>query len=316
MMNENKNVLIIGNFDGCHLGHKKLVDTAASLALKGGFNTAALTFYPNPKVLMGQLASGDQLLHAGQKERALRELGIDHVFLHPFSRAFMKMPALVFYEEIVKKMCLAAAVVVGTDFRFGYQREGSVATLSEFGSRDGIGVTAASTYAVAGEVVKSSLIRNLIKNKGDAAHAALLLGHLYAIEGRIVKGLQNGRKIGIPTANLGDVTQLLPKTGVYAGYVAWRERSEENNRFPLTRVDASSKPAVFNIGYRPSIAAGLQLTVEAHILSAGIQQDELYDKEAIYYFSHFIRDEMKFDSLDLLKTKIVEDILIAKKLLN
>jgi riboflavin kinase/FMN adenylyltransferase len=269
-----------------------------------------LTFDPNPKIIFGQLNTQEQLFSTEQKVRALGEIGVSKVFVESFDAEFFHMAAACFFEKVLVEKCSAGAIVVGADFRFGYKREGSVGTLHELGKRCGIKTYVAETMSFCNDVVKSSLIRTLIRNSDKIEKANHLLGRPYSIEGVIVKGLQNGRKLGFPTANLNGYKQLLPKNGVYSGFVAWQDSSIED--FKLTYLDHRAEPAVFNIGYKPSIKEGLELTVEAHILKENIGENELYGKDAIFYFVRFIREEKKFSSVNSLKTQILSDIDVAK----
>ena len=313
-MDFNKKVVVIGNFDGCHLGHRKLVAKANEMALEMGLPSMALTFDPNPKVFLGALGPQELIFTLEQKVRALRELGLDGVCVKTFDQEFMHMPAPLFFQQILKQECQAAAIIVGDDFHFGYQQGGDVQVLKSFCDPEGIALYPVSLLCSDGNPVKSSVVREDVMISGDVAGAEKLLGHYFSLEGTIHRGRQLGRTIGVPTANLGDVRQLIPKVGVYAGYAAFQP--EKGDGFLLTMLPHGAIPAVINVGKRPTVSANEAVTIEAHLLVDGIGPDALYGLSAIFYFAHRLRDEVKFADLGMLKLQINRDIHDAEQLLK
>ena len=311
-----KNIVVIGNFDGCHRGHRELVAKATSLATEMGLKSLALTFDPNPRVFFGVVKSNGLIFQLGQKKRALEELGISEVSIKRFNLDLMHMSPSKFYNVILKDECQAAAVVVGEDFRFGHQKSGDIEELKNLCQADGIHIYPVSLFCSEGCPVKSSVIRQILLETGDVDLVKKMLGHYFSLEGTVDRGRQLGRTIGIPTANLGNVLQLIPKVGVYAGYALFQNKNKNEIDFPLTELPHKAIPAVINVGRRPTVSENEALTIEAHLLAKGIGLDSLYGMSAIYYFIHRLRDEIKFSDMSVLKKQIERDIQAAKRLLK
>ena len=307
----------IGNFDGCHLGHQRLTAATVELAEKLNLATVAITFNPRPEAFFRRLTHEPLLFTEAQKSRALSELGIEYQLIQSFDALFSKVTHSEFYETQIRQKLKATALVVGDDFHFGFQRLGDIEFLRSKANVDGLKLEIGSAVRYCEQRISSTRIRETIKVSGDVSNAALMLGRPYLLEGDIEKGDQIGRKLGFPTANLGSVSQLVPKRGVYAGYVWLCRDNQPPNLPPVTKLSPAIIPAVFNIGIRPSLGQENPPTrIEAHLLTGEYAQDSLYGRHAGYYFAHRLRDERTFTDLDQLKNQIRSDVDKARHILG
>ncbi len=304
----------IGNFDGCHVGHQLLILSALGLAKGLGGTPVAVTFTPRPEAFFR--GSVDEVLFTPeQKSRAFAELGIQRQVVQTFDEAFSRLSHERFYEDLLCHRLGARALVVGDNFRFGHQRLGDAAWLRARAVADGFLVTVHRSAIVADAPVSSTRIRETLRASGNVKAAAEMLGRPYLLEGIIRKGDQLGRTIGTPTANLEEVGQLLPRFGIYAGYV-WLAKNSSERPVVMKRPD-DAIPAVFSIGIRPTLdAKNPPVRIEAHLLAGTFGADEFYGRRAGYYLTDRIRDEAKLDGLDELKKWIARDVAEAKRLLR
>lgn len=287
-------VLTIGNFDGLHVGHRKILDTVIERARQLEGEAVLYTFDPHPrKVLQGD--GGPKLLTTTeQKLEILEEIGLDWVVLQPFDLEFAKTPPERFVEEQIHRGIAPVEVYVGYDFHFGRDREGSMRLLTERGPHAGFSVTIIPEVTVGEQDVNSTRIRGLIAD-GDVAEAAELLGRSYRVRGRVVKGMQRGRDMGFATANLEPRNEILPGAGVYAGHVRILEGEGAG----------SEHGAVTNVGYRPTFDDGRDLVAEAHLIDF---EGDLYGSEVEISFEARIRREQKFESVEALRARIAVDV--------
>ncbi len=315
-------ILTIGNFDGCHLGHQALISRTLQVAHTSLDETpAALTFSPRPEAFFKGISKEALLMTMGQKQRALAELGILEFHCLDFDKQLASMSAKDFLDKVILKRFHGRHLVIGEDFHFGQNRVGHAAWLLQHTDPKKFGVSVVKTYQVKNQKIGSSLIRSLLGMYGDVATAQEMLGRPYLLEGVITKGQQLGRTIGFPTINLQTTDQLIPKPGVYAGYL-WLESPTQGTPTILTR-DPTARRAVFNIGYKPTVAAnaGAQISVEGHILEEHpvlktLAHKETYGLKAGFYMCHRLRDEQKFSSLEELKKQINKDCTQGLELLN
>jgi riboflavin kinase/FMN adenylyltransferase len=305
--------LTIGNFDGCHLGHQSLIRRTLELAASRGLTSASLTFWPRPDVFFHpERAESGSLFTEAMKTRAFHECGIDVHFTQTFDSEVSQMSPDQFFESILLERLQAAAVVVGQNFRFGKGRAGDVACLQLCGDRYGVTAEIKPFATHASETVSSTRIRSALRS-GDVAAAATMLGRPYLLEGQLRRGDQIGRRIGFPTLNLVSEYQLLPASGVYAGYV-WAKEVCAGDHSAVMSVPTDALPAAINVGVRPTVN-GTSLRIEAHVLGDFSAQD-FYDRPAGFYFAQRIRGEEKFPDLDALKHQILRDTDMAKSLLK
>ena len=276
-----KRVIALGFFDGVHLGHAALLRKARQEADRLGCQAAALTFDQHPverisgkkMPLINTLPEREQMM----KER----FGMDEVIVLSFDEAMMHMPWQTFIEQVLRTELRAEAVVCGHDFTFGYKGEGTALKLREaFGEHCHV----IEPVQVDGQIVSSSLIRELLQTR-QIEQANRLLGHSHFITGTVIHGKHLGRKIGIPTTNLLPKQVLEPSCGVYVSKV-------------------NGRPAVTNIGCRPTLEDGDAITVESWILDFS---GDLYGKTIRVELERFIRPERKFSSVEDLRTQILQD---------
>lgn len=289
-------VLAIGNFDGVHRGHLRLIDTAKTIAARENAPAAVLTFEPHPRRYFQPLTPPFRLTPPRLKAERMAAHGLDILYALDFDHALAHMSAGDFVERILKGRMGVSHVVIGPDFHFGKGRAGHAETLAAAG----IKVTILEPVCDAGDdVISATRIRGLLQ-QGNIAAANDLLGWDWQIEGVVEKGDQRGRELGYPTANLALGETQHPAYGIYAGYVG------------LPKQGGDWLPSIANIGIRPMFVAA-QALVEAHIFDFNA---DIYGE--ILYFRPLkkLRDEAKFDSLAALITQMDEDCRQAKTLLN
>lgn len=286
-------VVALGNFDGLHVAHMDIIRNGIRYARERGLKSGVLLFEENSKNITG--AKKIELITPNEAKLELLEREKpDFVYLRKFTREFMQKSPEEFVRLLVKNLKVKA-VCVGYDYRFGYMAEGDVKKLCELGKKYGFEVFVTDVIKIDGEIVSSTAIREMIKS-GDVEKAERFLGRRFCVEGEVIEGLQNGTKMGIPTANVAyDENMALPKAGVYAG---------------ITYVDGRRLKSVINVGKNPTFNAD-KLTVESHIL--GFDED-IYGKYIRVSFAKRMRDDMKFDGVESLIKQIKSDIEKVKEM--
>ncbi len=286
--------LTIGNFDGVHLGHQALLADLIRLARQDDTRSVLLSFSPNPKVFFSG-EKGFYLSTPGEKTALLSRLGIDDVLIIAFERKLANMAATDFMAELTRRINLKG-FVVGEDFVFGHNRQGTTEVLAEFCEKQGIPFVVFPELMMDGEPVSSTRIRRAL-NDGKVDEARRLLGRPYAMCAKVISGEQIGKSIGVPTANLElDPDKFLPKRGVYATIAHLREKDY---------------PAVTNVGVRPTFSEQEIVSVETLILDFN---DDIYGEELRVEFIQCLRPEQKFDSVQALTQQIEKDKLITRRI--
>lgn len=286
--------LTIGNFDGVHLGHQALLADLIRLARQDNTRSVLLSFSPNPKVFFSG-EKGFYLSTPGEKTALLSRLGIDDVLIIAFERKLANMAATDFMAELTRRINLKG-FVVGEDFVFGHNRQGTTEVLAEFCGKHGIPFVVFPELMMDGEPVSSTRIRRAL-NDGKVDEARRLLGRPYAMCAKVISGEQIGKSIGVPTANLElDPDKFLPKRGVYATIAHLREKDY---------------PAVTNVGVRPTFSEQEIVSVETLILDFN---DDIYGEELRVEFIQCLRPEQKFDSVQALTQQIEKDKLITRRI--
>lgn len=281
--------LTIGNFDGVHRGHQKLIGDLAEAAHAAGCLAGLLTFDPHPLAVLRPEVSLLRLTSPEERADLLDALGMDFVLALPFSRALAATPAADFMEELARRLHLRE-LWIGPDFALGRGREGHALRLSELGRALGYTVHVTPLFDWEGIAVRSSRVRALLADEGDVAAAAHLLGRPYRVWGVVQHGVQRGRRLGFPTANLTlPADRLAPAHGVYACW-AWR--------------DDRGYPAVVNIGVRPSFDNGLR-SIEAYVLDF---EGDLYGETLGLSFIERLRGEQRFAEVGELVAQINRDV--------
>lgn len=294
-------LVAIGNFDGVHRGHRAVLRSAVSLARERELVPCVMTFHPHPSEVLGRGRQA-MLTTLDRKVELLGRIDDDLlVVVEPFNLELAAMTPQQFVEELLVSQLRARVVIVGENFRFGKNRAGDLSTLKSLGVKLGFEARAEPLFGDEAGPYSSSRIRKAIDD-GDLGAAEALLGRPHSISGRVVEGDRRGRSIGVPTANLADVAELLPPKGVYAGLV---------DRFADSGGARKLAPAAVNIGDRPTVGAGF--SVEAHLLD---YDGDLYGATLRVHLTHRIRGERKFDGLQALVAQIRLDIDEARRLLE
>lgn len=300
LMRRSPSVVTPGNHDGVHLGHRALIDAAKRTADAHGWQTLAMCFEPHPTAVLVPERAPVLITDMQRRVEILKGAGCDDVVVLPFDSEFSKMTPDQFVERVLLEACHAKGVVVGPDFHFGYKRSGNIATLRQWGEREGFTVELVEPVMFKGEAVSSTRLRRILREDGNVEDAAVMMTRVHEATGHIVQGDQRGREIGFPTANLEVGPLVLPKDGVYA--VVARVLGEAGA--PLLR-------GVANLGNRPTFDAGR--SVEVHLF--GFDGD-LYGKRMRVGFVARIRGELKFDGLEPLRGQINRDCDEAKNALQ
>lgn len=290
-------VLTIGNYDGIHLGHRRIIERVKERAREMNGTSMLMTFYPHPLKVLKPDRKVAAITPEDQKERVIAETGIDVLFVVPFTEDFSSITPEAFIKSILVDAFAIKGLVIGFDFRFGAHGKGDVTLLEKLSHDYGFFVEVVGAIDMDGEKVGSNRVRKLLK-EGDVSTVARLLGRPYMIEGRVVRGDGRGRKIGFPTINLQTDYPLIPKSGVY---------------ITEAEFDGKRHRAVTNIGYNPTFADGRDLSIETFILD---YRGDLYDKEVRLHFRQRIRSEERFPSVEALKGRIDEDIAVARDFLK
>jgi phosphoribosyl 1,2-cyclic phosphate phosphodiesterase len=288
-------VIAIGNFDGIHLGHQRILEHTQRLAKETGAVATALTFEPPPlKVLRPELAPL-RISTNQQRMEWFGAIGMEAAVILPFTMELAKYTPEDFVDDILVRQLQVRAVVVGDNFRFGYRQAGDVKFLRDMGMRQGFDVVVHAPVFVDGQIVSSTLIRKLI-SEGDVTRAGRLLGRPFALTGELVSGTGTGRKFTFPTLNLRPDQELLPGKGVY-----------------ITRTildgETSSHRSVTNVGIRPTFN-GSGLTVETHLLD---YSGNFSPKRIEVRLWKKLRDERKFAGPEELRAQIAKDITRANR---
>lgn len=301
-----RTAVTIGNFDGCHRGHQKLITSAIKHAQQLNITSLALTFNPRPDNFFKSSFNADLLFTLEQKIRAFKEAGIDSVCIQLFNEKFSKISAQDFVSNYLLQTLQAKSVTVGENFRFGNSRYGNTETLTQLGQDKGLQIEICNFEMEKSEVISSSRIRKALL-KGEVQIASAMLGRPYLLEGNVIKGDQIGRTLGTPTANLYDVKQIIPAPGVYL------VRAHIGASPQVLIPSPTALPAVCNIGYRPTVQSSQpELRIETHILVGNIGLNELYGMPLGIYFDDRLRDEKKFQNFTELKNAISSDLAVAR----
>lgn len=296
-------VVTIGNFDGVHIGHQRVLDEVKRLAAQRNLPSVVMVFEPFPVEFFSPQEAPVRLMNLREKLHAFERSGVDYVVCVAFNSPFAQLTAQDFITQVLQQGLNARHVVVGDDFRFGSQRQGDFALLQTEGEKRGFSVSAMPTFIVGGERVSSTRIRDLL-SLPDLEQANRLLGHDFRFEGRVIHGQKLGRTLGFPTLNLNPKRLQMPVNGVFSVRVAGL------SKYTPTGIEAW--PGVANIGVRPTVQ-GKRPSIEVH----------LFDWQASVYGAHvevrletFIRPEMKFNGLSELQAQIAQDAAQARHFLN
>jgi riboflavin kinase / FMN adenylyltransferase len=288
-------VLALGNFDGLHRGHLKIVERVVRTAAERAATPLVLTFDPHPTRVVRPDKAPPLLMTTSQKAEALELAGVHGLAVVPFTPEMAQWDPETFVRLVLVEWLRVNEVWVGANFLFGHDRSGNFSVLRLLGARYGFRAEKIDPVRYKEFVVSSTRVRRLV-SEGRVDEAATLLGRHYYMDGVVVHGLQRGRLLGFPTANLESDNELTPPNGVYA---------------TLVTLDGIVFPAVTNIGVRPTFHQPSATVVETHLLD---QDRDLYGVRMRVSFLQRIRDERTFEGVDALKAQIAADIEYARRL--
>lgn len=286
-----KNVVITtGTFDGVHLGHKKIIEQVVSAAKKISGESVILTFFPHPRMVLYPESNDLKLLNTiDERIELLKDSGIDHLIIHPFSMEFSRITSLDFVRDILVNKLNTKRLVIGYDHHFGKNREGSFQHLKEYGPLYGFEVEEIPAQEIQQINISSTKVRNSLLI-GEIRAANQFLGYPYFINGTVVDGDKIGRELGFPTANIkvDEAYKLIPGNGVYAVKV---------------NIEQQSFTGMLNVGNRPTLN-GEEETIEVNIFNFN---EQIYNKPIRIEFFEKIRNEIKFNELSELQQQLNND---------
>jgi len=291
-------ILLVGNFDGLHLGHQKLFNLAKKYKKNFKLKIGVVTFEPIPKMYFNKKLTNFRISNILQKIKILEKFGVDFLITKKFDKKFSKMKSRSFIKEVLYKKLKAKYIFVSNNFRFGNKREGNVNQLINNEKNYEYKIIKPKPLKLKNKIISSTLIRKLLSN-GKIEFVNKMLGRNWSIVGKVEKGRKLGKKIGFPTCNIDIKDYVLAKPGVYAVKIY-----RKNKNFPLK--------GIANLGYRPTFNQNKML-LEVHIFNFN---ENLYNKHLTIEFINFIRKEKKFKNINQLKKQINLDLKIAKKKLN
>ena len=287
--------LTIGNFDGVHAGHRKILRRVQEIAAARGLKPSALTFHPHPSKVVAPTRAPRLMSTPAQRAALMGEEGIQQVFIMPFDQRVAHLTPEQFVEQVLVRKLDVRAVVLGHDFCFGNKKSGTVRVMRELGVKYGFSTEEIKPVTVRGRLVSSTAVRQLIE-AGLVAQAARMLERPYALDGEVVAGRGVGSKQTVPTLNLATSTEVLPATGVYVT----RTHSLDDGR---------KRPSITNIGYRPTFGESHDLSIETFLLEP--MPGERPRDIRVEFLWH-VRDERQFPDPQALKQQILHDAGVAQ----
>jgi riboflavin kinase / FMN adenylyltransferase len=293
--NHKRSIILIGNFDGVHLGHQKLFKLAKLYKKKYKLKIGVINFDPMPKMFFNKSLKNFRLSSINQKLNLLNNLGIDFIVTKKFDKTFSKTKSINFIKNILSNKLKARFIFVSNNFRFGNKREGDVGFLIQNEEKYNYQVIKPKPLLINKKIVSSSLIRGYLE-KGFLERANKLLNKKWSIEGIVQKGRQVGKKVGFPTCNIDIKDYVLAKPGVYAVRV-------------LRKNNLKILKGIANLGYRPTFNQK-KILLEVHLFNFS---GNLYNKYLSVEFLKFIRKEKKFKNINKLRSQIKLDLKVAKK---
>lgn len=279
-------IVAIGNFDGIHLGHHRILQCLEKKAREYGLFSLVLTFFPHPGKILGK--NGIKMIQSlDQRIEKIKKYDIQALLVLSFDEQFASLTGQDFIQKIVLNALKAEAVIVGENFHFGKKREGDISLLHRLSSRFNFRICSVPSVVKNGEIVSSSLVRGFLQ-EGNVEKANRLLGRFYEIEGNVIKGKSRGKILGFPTANIETENEIIPQ-GVF---------------ITQTRIGSKIFPSMSNIGKQPTFNQ-YDLNIESHIIDF---EGDLYGKRIGIFFLQKIRDEIKFSTPDELSGQLEKDL--------
>ncbi|MFD1601427.1 bifunctional riboflavin kinase/FAD synthetase [Flavobacterium artemisiae] len=290
---DKKTILTLGTFDGVHIGHKKILERITQQTENGKYESLVLTFFPHPRMVLQEKSEIKLLNTISEKTKLLENTGIENLVIHPFNENFSRLTAEEFVHSILVDQFHIHKIIIGHDHRFGRNRTANIDHLIAFGAEYGFEVEQITAQEIQDVSVSSTKIRNAL-NEGNMNLANEYLGYNYFLTGNVVKGKQLGRTIGFPTANIQieEDYKLIPKNGVYAAKALIKNREVFG---------------MMNIGFNPTVN-GEKQSIEIHLFDF---DEDIYDEKIEVSLLHYLREEQKFGSVELLKSQLNQDKLDA-----
>ena len=294
--NHKNSIILIGNFDGLHLGHQKLFNLAQNFKKKYSLKIGVMTFEPMPKMFFNKNLKNFRISNQKQKIALLKKFDVDFVIVKKFDKKFSKTKSMNFIKDILSKRLGAKFIFVSNNFRFGNKREGNVKQLIHYQTFYNYQIIKPKPLYKNKKIISSTLIRKYLEN-GKLDKANKFLDREWSIEGKVIKGRQLGKKIGFPTANIDIKSYIVAKPGVYAV----KAKKENTTKFIK---------GIANLGYRPTFNQK-KILLEVHLFNFS---ENLYNKYLTVNFLKFIRKEKKFKNIGQLKKQIKIDLQKARKI--
>jgi len=292
-------VVTIGTFDGVHIGHQKIIERIISVGKKKKLRSVILTFFPHPRMVL-QPDFELKLLHTiDERKKMLKNFGLDHLEIKPFTKAFSNLSAQEYVNQILVEELNTKHVIIGYDHHFGKNRSANIEDLRDFGHIFDFEVDEISAQDIEEVAVSSTKIRQALLD-GDLETANTYLGYSYFLTGRVVKGKGLGKTIAFPTANIHieENYKLIPKSGVYV---------------VSSNINGNRINGMMNIGTNPTVNDGNQQSIEVNFFDF---EENLYNKELVIDIHHRLRDEVKFNSLESLTSQLEIDKIEAKSFIS
>jgi riboflavin kinase/FMN adenylyltransferase len=290
-------VLALGNFDGLHRGHLKIIERVKKTSNDRGGTAMAMTFDPHPPKIIRPDKAPKLLMTTEQRLEALQNAGVEVTVVVNFTYELSRLKPEKFVKEVLVEWLKVAEVLVGSNFLFGRDRTGNFSLLRRLGQEYGFRTDKIEPVRYKQFVVSSTRVRRLV-SEGKVDEAAALLGHSYWLNGKVVQGEKRGRELGYPTANIVTNNALIPPNGVYA---------------TTLEVGGISRASLTNIGVRPTYSDNDSLTIETYMLN---HREELYGSLVRLGFVQRLRDEKKFNDIDSLRAQIKIDEEIGRRLFD
>lgn len=307
-------VVTIGTFDGVHLGHQKIIQKLIEKAHQINGESVILTFFPHPRMILHPEDHQLKMINTmAEKAMLLEKLGIHHLIITPFTRDFSNQSPQEYIEQVLLQKIGMKAMVIGYDHRFGKDRSGNLAELQKFSEVYNYDIDEIPEQDVADVAISSTRIRKALA-KGDINVANELMSHPFSLSGKVIRGDQIGRTLGYPTANLfiEESYKIIPSDGIYAVEVEIKDSRNKNqvidnpfqpNQSEIKNQKSKIYKGMAYIGHRPTIN-GMSQNIEVNIFDFA---DDIYHQSIQLNFLHFIRHDIKFESLEKLTEQLSRD---------
>ena len=311
-------VITIGTFDGVHLGHRQIINKMKEEALAVNGETVIITFHPHPRKIVSSVYTGIRLINTLEERlEILSGLGVDHVVVVPFTEVFANQPPEEYIKDFLIEKFHPHTIIIGYDHRFGKERKGNYLMLEDFATQYNYQIKEIPKHVLDAIAISSTKIREAVLS-GQIEVADKLLGYNFFFSGKVVHGDKLGRQLGYPTANLKieNEDKIIPGNGIYAVYAEvasskWQVASREIQTHSSLATSHSPLKGMMSIGFRPTVD-GKKRVIEVNLFDFN---EEIYDQRLKVYVKKYLREEIKFDSLEALVKQIDQDKIDSLKIL-